>query len=269
MLKTALAALLALVLASGSAFAIGSSPSPSPSPAPSPASSGPSKYDQAVEMIEAQNFNGAIPLLEEVTQTQPNNADAWNYLGFAYRNVERYDESFAAYNQALLINPPGANLCFRFAARDVRMGNFWVRAGDVVVPSPAAAHQDLLSGGHSNIRDSVISTRAHLGWGAGPHQCPSDARDVASMIVTTAVGRFFEHFDRAELAVPQEQLRWRSGPMVRGLQQLPVRYELSRNSTARQPTPVSAERSETLPAPSDGPPRGLFSALRRLMPGGR
>ena len=124
MLKTALAALLALALAGGSALAAGSSPSPSPSPAPSPASSGPSQYDQAVEMIEAENFNGAIPLLEEVTQTQPNNADAWNYLGFAYRSVERYDEAFAAYNKALLINPHhiGAN---------EYMGELYLMTGDV------------------------------------------------------------------------------------------------------------------------------------------
>lgn len=221
------------------------------------------------EQLGCELFTTAV-FLNDITNSMVLNTLLEALLGnVAVRRSLSAGQLEETLNQALLINPPGANLCFRFAARDVRMGNFWVRAGDVVVPSPAAAHQDLLSGGHSNIRDSVISTRAHLGWGAGPHQCPSDARDVASMIVTTAVGRFFEHFDRAELAVPQEQLRWRSGPMVRGLQQLPVRYELSRNSAARQPTPVSAERSETLPAPSDGPPRGLFSALRRLMPGGR
>lgn len=111
MVKLALAALLALALAGGSALAAGSSDSDSPSPSPSPASSQPSQYDQAVQLIEAQNYNGAIPLLEAVTQQQPNNADAWNYLGFAYRNVERYDEAFAAYNQALMIDPDhdGAN----------------------------------------------------------------------------------------------------------------------------------------------------------------
>ena len=75
-------------------------------------------------MIEAQNYNGAIPLLEQVTETQPNNADAWNYLGFAYRSVERYDEAFAAYNKALLINPQhiGAN---------EYMGELYLLTGDV------------------------------------------------------------------------------------------------------------------------------------------
>lgn len=124
MLKTAFAALLALALAlaGGSALAAGSSPSPSP--APSPASSGPSQYEQAVQKIEAQDYDGAIPLLEGVTTQQPNNADAWNYLGFAYRSVERYDEAFAAYNKALLINP-------RHIGANEYMGELYLLTGDV------------------------------------------------------------------------------------------------------------------------------------------
>ena len=119
MLKIALTALLALVLAGGAAFAAGSSDSPSPSP-----SKQPTAYDQAVKLIEAKDYNGAIPLLEGVTETQPNNADAWNYLGFAYRNVQRNDEAFAAYNKALLIDPKhdGAN---------EYLGELYLQVGDL------------------------------------------------------------------------------------------------------------------------------------------
>jgi Flp pilus assembly protein TadD len=44
-------------------------------------------------------------------QQDADNADAWNYLGFAYRNLQRFDKAFAAYNQALLIDSDhdGAN----------------------------------------------------------------------------------------------------------------------------------------------------------------
>jgi len=109
MLKIALAALLAAALAGSAALAAGSSDSPSPSPSPS--SSAPSPYDQAVGYIEAHNYAKAIPLLEQVTKQQPRNADAWNYLGFAYRSVDRYDDAFVAYDQALKIDPEhdGAN----------------------------------------------------------------------------------------------------------------------------------------------------------------
>jgi len=173
-------------------------------------------------------------------------------------------------NRAALVNPPVANMCFRFAARDTRMGNFWVRAGEIVSPSAAAAHQDLLAIGTSPMVGPAVSTRAHLGWGAGPHGCPSAARELGGMIVTMAVGRVFDHFTKVELTLPPDQLPWRSGPVVRGLRLLPVRYELSGN---RPRTPVPAPRADHLASDadrgSDTQARGLLSALRRLMFGGK
>ncbi|SPF05760.1 cytochrome P450 [Streptomyces sp. MA5143a] len=185
-------------------------------------------------------------------------------------------------NRAALVNPPTANLCFRFAGRDVRLGNFWIRAGDIVSPSVAAAHRDLLAIGTSHLVDSAVSTRAHLAWGAGPHQCPSAARELAGMIVNTAVGRIFEHFARAELTLPPDQLPWRTGPVVRGLRLLPVRYELSPgapvasraggvSAAAAAPAAVGGEGEVAAVAPeaSGRGGSGLLGALRRMMFGGR
>ncbi|MEV5845424.1 cytochrome [Streptomyces sp. NPDC051985] len=173
-------------------------------------------------------------------------------------------------NRAALANPPAANMGFRFAARDVPLGNFWIRAGDPVSPSAAAAHQDLLAHGSSPAVGLTISTRAHLGWGAGPHQCPSAARELAGMIVTTAVGRLFDHFDHAELTLPPDQLPWRSGPAVRGLRLLPVRYELSERRPHPQPAAPRADGSQpSVDQDPESQAKGLLSALRRLMPGGR
>ncbi|KPH96806.1 hypothetical protein OK074_0899 [Actinobacteria bacterium OK074] len=173
-------------------------------------------------------------------------------------------------NRAALINPPVANLCFRFAARDLRMGNFWIRAGDVAVASAAAAHQDLMAIGSSHIVSSSVSTRAHLGWGAGPHQCPSTARELGSMIVATAVGRVFDHFVKAELTLPPDQLPWRSGPVVRGLRLLPVRYELNPDTAVRlRPRGEEGREPEGWGREGDGQRRGVLAALRRLMLVGR
>ncbi|WP_037683306.1 cytochrome P450 [Streptomyces griseus] len=170
-------------------------------------------------------------------------------------------------NRAALANPPVANMCFRFAARDVRLGDFWVRAGDIVSPSAAAAHQDLLALGSSHMVGTTASTRAHLGWGAGSHQCPKAARELGTQIVTTAVGRIFDHVTKVELTLPHDQLPWRSGPVVRGLRLLPVRYELAAPaSSTRRPEPVPATPG---PHGHDGHARGLLAALRRLMHGGK
>jgi cytochrome P450 len=171
-------------------------------------------------------------------------------------------------NRVALANHPVANMCFRFAARDVRLGNVLIRAGDPVSPSVAAAHRDLLAIGTSHMVGAAVSTRAHLGWGAGPHQCPTAARELGSLIVTTAVGRVFDRFAQVGLTLPHDQLPWRSGPVVRGLRVLPVRYELTDDA-------LSLRRADATPpsltgcATGEGHARGLLAALRRLMSGGR
>ncbi|WDV54671.1 cytochrome [Streptomyces coeruleorubidus] len=161
--------------------------------------------------------------------------------------------------RAALANPPVANMCFRFAARDVPLGNYRIRAGDAVSPSAAAAHQDLLAIGTSPLVDPALRTRSHLGWGAGQHQCPAAARELAGVLVTHAVGRILDHFDAVELTLPHDQLPWRTGPVVRGLRLLPVRYELSRSARSARPhrggTGQGTDRQTT----------GLLAGLRRLM----
>ncbi|MFC8668676.1 cytochrome [Streptomyces sp. NPDC057199] len=176
-------------------------------------------------------------------------------------------------NRVALVNPPIANLPLRFAARDVRLGRFWMRAGDPVTVSVAAAHQNLVAISPSALATSDISTRAHLGWGAGPHQCPSAARELAGMIGTAAVARIFEHFENAELMLPYDQLSWRSGPSVRGLRLLPVRYAL-RESARPERYVMSAQdgggiRATQQSATPGAEAKGVLSSLRRLMFGRR
>ncbi|MFD5132648.1 cytochrome P450 family protein [Streptomyces olindensis] len=159
-------------------------------------------------------------------------------------------------DRAALANPPVANMCFRFAARDTPLGNYWIRAGDAVSPSAAAAHQDLLAIGTSRLVDPALSTRSHLGWGAGQHQCPTAARELAGVLVAQAVGRILDHLTTVELTLPPDQLPWRTGPVVRGLRLLPVRYEMAR--------PPSRHRGG-VPREPDRRTRGLLAGLRRLM----
>lgn len=86
------------------------------------------------------------------------------------------------------------------------------------------------------------------------------------MIVATAVGRVLDHFARAELTLPPDQLPWRSGPVVRGLRLLPVRYQLRTGALpAQRPEPAGPSTAPT----ADGYARRLLTVLRRLMPGGK
>jgi cytochrome P450 len=158
-------------------------------------------------------------------------------------------------NRVVMRKPPLVNFVPRFAAEDTRLGNYTIRAGDPVWVSSAAAHADPLFAGQMTTGSS-ISSRAHLSWGAGRRQCP--ARELASTIAMAGVSRVFERFDHLELALPVDQLPWRSSPFMRGLRSLPVRYELAGPVPARPSAPVA-----DVPDLPDAPPVPDQAAKRR------
>jgi tetratricopeptide (TPR) repeat protein len=61
--------------------------------------------------IDNKQWQAAIAAFTKVTVSEPKNADAYNYIGYANRQLKNYDEAFRNYNIALDINPDhkGAN----------------------------------------------------------------------------------------------------------------------------------------------------------------
>ncbi len=98
-----LAAVLSLGLASA-AMAAGSTSS-STKPAKS------SDFEQGVAAVETENYERALVLLQKVVAVEPQNADAWNFIGFSHRKLKHFDRALPAYNKALAIDPKhrGAN----------------------------------------------------------------------------------------------------------------------------------------------------------------
>ncbi|GAA3803632.1 cytochrome P450 [Sphaerisporangium flaviroseum] len=167
-------------------------------------------------------------------------------------------------NRVALVNPPMANLTFRFPTVDVKMGRFVIAAGDPVMVSVAGAHADPAFGAAIDPH-AIRSTRAHLAWGVGPHRC--QGQRLATRITAIAVSRLFERFSRIRLALPADQLPWRPSPFLRALRSLPVQFELSQAHTPSGNAgsrPISQGRSQA-PAPQhQEPPR---SALWRFLQG--
>jgi len=40
------------------------------------------QYSSAVEAIESENYARGVRMLRKLVKKKPNNADAWNYLGY-------------------------------------------------------------------------------------------------------------------------------------------------------------------------------------------
>lgn len=67
---------------------------------------GNSEYETAKTLIKSkQDFAAALPILEALTQEQPDYADAWNLRGFANRKLGNLDAAAEAYSEALRLNP--------------------------------------------------------------------------------------------------------------------------------------------------------------------
>jgi len=164
-------------------------------------------------------------------------------------------------NRVVMRKPPLVNFVPRFAAADTPLGKYTIRAGDPVWVSSAGAHADPLFAGQM-ASGSSISSRAHLSWGAGRRQCP--ARELASTIAAAGVSRLFERFAHLELALPVDQLPWRSSPFMRGLRSLPVRYELA-GPVPPPPAPTATPAPDAPDAPGQAARRG--SSLWRYLTG--
>ncbi len=62
-------------------------------------------YAQIKSMVDAGDYIAALPELAALTEAEPQNADAWNLLGFTYRQLGNMDDSAGAYLTVLTINP--------------------------------------------------------------------------------------------------------------------------------------------------------------------
>lgn len=122
-----------------------------------------------------------------------------------------------ALDEVLWTDPPMANYAIHYPTRDLEFGGTWLREGEPMLISLAAANTD-----PALVSDRRGGNRAHLAWSAGPHTCP--AKDPARLIAAVAVEKLLDRLPDVELAVGVNQLAWRQGPFHRALAALPVRF---------------------------------------------
>ncbi len=122
-----------------------------------------------------------------------------------------------ALEELLFTDPPLANFCFSYPRQPLLIDGVWLPAHQPVLISMSACNNDPAV--HFG---DFIANRSHLAWGAGPHACP--AKDLSSTIARAAIDQLLDALPEMELAVPIEDLQWRSGPYHRSLACLPVAF---------------------------------------------
>jgi len=68
-------------------------------------------YIKAEELIKIDKYADAVPLLKQVIKADAKNADAFNYLGYSYRQLGQFETAIEYYHTALSLQPKhlGAN----------------------------------------------------------------------------------------------------------------------------------------------------------------
>jgi len=62
-------------------------------------------YKDAMDAIQAGRYAQAVPMLENWVAGHSDDADGFNWLGYAYRKTGRLDPAFKAYKRALGLDP--------------------------------------------------------------------------------------------------------------------------------------------------------------------
>jgi cytochrome P450 len=127
----------------------------------------------------------------------------------------------AAIEEFLRYQGPLNHATLRCTLEAVEIGGVPVPEGEFVVVSLASANRDQRRFGDPEELDIHRDTSGHLAFGHGIHYCLG--APLARLEAEIAFTGLLNRFGSIELGVPADELRWRPGNLIRGLERLPVR----------------------------------------------
>ncbi|RJQ72218.1 cytochrome P450 [Pseudonocardiaceae bacterium YIM PH 21723] len=125
-----------------------------------------------------------------------------------------------AIEEFLRIEGPVINATARYTSEPVIYGGVPIPAGQVVLVALTAANHDPARYPDPGRLDITRSPGGHLGFGHGIHFCLG--APLARLEAEIAFTQLLDRFGRIELAVPDEDLEFRTGMVIRGIKALPV-----------------------------------------------
>jgi cytochrome P450 len=113
----------------------------------------------------------------------------------------------------------------RNATVDIQLGGVQVRAGEPVLCALAAANRDESVFDHAEALDITRKPNPHLVFGYGPHFCPG--AHLARMELQVSLDAILSRFPGLRIAVPESDLDWRAGTLLRSLTAFPLSWDVS------------------------------------------
>ncbi|MFO7664391.1 MAG: cytochrome P450 [Chloroflexota bacterium] len=94
--------------------------------------------------------------------------------------------------------------------------------GEMIIPLLAAANRDPAVFTDPDRLDVTRTPNPHLGFGKGPHYCLG--APLARLEAVIALNTLLRRLPNLRPAVALEELQWRTNPMFRSLESLPVTW---------------------------------------------
>jgi cytochrome P450 len=110
----------------------------------------------------------------------------------------------------------------RYTRDVVTVAGVTIPRGSLVLAVIASANRDETQFDHPERLDIMREKNRHVAFGQGAHFCLG--APLARLEGQIAINTLLRRLPNLQLAVPVESLRWRTSPVLRGLETLPVRF---------------------------------------------
>lgn len=134
----------------------------------------------------------------------------------------------AAVEELLRYDAPVERATTRFAAVDTEVNGHCIGRGDVVSLVLSSANRDAEQFDRADELRWERTQNRHVSFGQGSHYCLG--APLARLELRIALGTLLQRLPNLQLAVPVTELRWRTIPVIRGMQHMPVRWSLANES---------------------------------------
>lgn len=184
--------------------------------------------DEGDRLTESELVTFGVTLLVAGHETTANQTGNFVYTLLSRRDlwdllVAEPDLVPTAVEELLRFTPLGAAANFpRIATEDIEVGGRTVRKGDAVVVQMASANRDASVFESPGEIDLRRGDNPHVAFGHGVHHCLG--APLARMELQLAIGTLVRRLPSLRLAVPADEVPWRSNRLVRGVRALPVAW---------------------------------------------
>jgi hypothetical protein len=111
----------------------------------------------------------------------------------------------------------------RAALADIEVGGVLIRAGEgIIVATDAANHDPTAFDGDPDVLDLTRDARHNLAFGFGVHQCLG--QQLSRVLLQVVYGTLYRRIPTLTLTVPVDQLSYKLGLAIYGVNELPVAW---------------------------------------------